>query len=178
MLGNRNNQNDHAKSEEEKDNSSDELDWILNQPKRSVAITSRIRQICGVAMMSTSTTTTTTPSSLSIPLIVEERIQELESVVGICERLFGSPIPPTYTRHLSRVMSLWLLLLPISLISAAGLKTFGVAFATTIAAYVFVGLDEVGMEIENVFQLLPLQQLAAAAQNDVQDQFIRMIRMQ
>lgn len=34
----------------------------------------------------------------------------------------------------------------------------GVACATTVAAYVFIGLDEVGMEIENVFQIMPMQQ--------------------
>ena len=152
------------------DGDDSEYQWLVQQPKRSVAITSRIRQICGMAMMSST-------SSLQQQqlLIVEERIRELEAVVGICERLFGSPIPPTYTRHLSRVMSLWLLLLPVSLIAAAHLKTVSVAFVTGIAAYVFVGLDEVGMEIENVFQLLPLQQLAAATQKDVQDQFL-MIR--
>jgi len=34
------------------------------------------------------------------------------------------------------------------------------------------GLDEVGMEIENVFQIMPMQQLAAAAQKDAGDQFV------
>lgn len=153
-----------------------EYQWLEQQPKRSVAIPSRIRQICNMAMMSSSAPTQQQQQLLQQQLlIVEERIRELETVVGICERLFGSPIPPTYTRHLSRVMSLWLLLLPVSLIATAHLKTLGVAFVTMVAAYVFVGLDEVGMEIENVFQLLPLQQLAAATQKDVQDQFF-MIR--
>ena len=73
-------------------------------------------------------------------------------------------------------MSLWLCLLPVSLLAAGRLETWGVALVTTIAAYVFVGLDEVGMEIENAFQLLPLQQLAAATQKDVQDQFFMMVR--
>ena len=149
-----------------------EYQWLVQQPKRSVAITSRIRQICGMAMISSTSSVQQQQLQQQQLLIMEERIRELEAVVGICERLFGSPIPPTYTRHLSRVMSLWLLLLPVSLIAAAHLKTFGVAFVTTIAAYVFVGLDEVGMEIENVFQLLPLQQLAAATQKDVQNQFL------
>ena len=69
-------------------------------------------------------------------------------------------------------MSLWLVLLPMSLVFAASLNTLAVAFVVSIGAYVFVGLDEVGMEIENVFRLLPLQQLAAAAQKDAQDQFL------
>ena len=169
MLANKNRTCEKTRTEDDS-----EYQWLLQQPKRCVAIPSRIRQICAMAMASTTTSSSIQQQQLQQQqlLIVEERIRELEAVVGICERLFGSPIPPTYTRHLSRVMSLWLLLLPVSLIAAAQLRTLGVAFVTSIAAYVFIGLDEVGMEIENVFRLLPLQQLAAAAQNDVQDQFM------
>ena len=124
---------------------------------------SRIRQICNLAMSSSTAQVTSL-------YFVEDSLKGIEASAGICERLFGSPIPPTYTRHLSRVMSLWLLLLPVSLVSSIG-ATATTVITTTLAAYVFVGLDEVGMEIENVFQLLPLQQLAAAVQKDVQDQF-------
>lgn len=49
---------------------------------------------------------------------------------------------------------------------------YGVTLATTVAAYVLVGIDEVGIEIENVFLLLPFQQISAACQNDVRDQFV------
>lgn len=152
-----------------------EYSWISKQSKQSVAITARLRQICAVAL-STNPNSSMDIMNTSTQLIIEERIRELEAVVGICERLFGSTIPPTYTRHLSRVMSIWLLLLPVSLIAMAQLKTVSVAFATSTAAYVFVGLDEVGMEIEDVFQLLPIQQLAAATQRDVQDQFFMTVR--
>jgi len=143
-----------------------EYQWIINEQnttKYGVAMLSRIRQVCSLAMSSSTAQVT--------PLyFVEDSLKGIESSAGICERLFGSPIPPTYTRHLSRVMSLWLLLLPISLVSSIG-PTVTTVITTALAAYVFVGLDEVGMEIENVFQLLPLQQLAAAVQKDVYDQF-------
>lgn len=143
-----------------------EYQWIINEQNSSkygVSMLSRIRQICNLVMSSSTAQVT--------PLyFVEDSLKGIEASAGICERLFGSPIPPTYTRHLSRVMSLWLLLLPVSLVSSIG-ATATTVITTTLAAYVFVGLDEVGMEIENVFQLLPLQQLAAAVQKDVQDQF-------
>ncbi len=144
-----------------------EYQWILegqNSTKYGVAMLSRIRQICNLAMSSAATQIT------PFLYLIEDSLKEIETSVGICERLFGSPIPPTYTRHLSRIMSLWLLLLPVSLVSSIGPSSTTV-ITTVLAAYVFVGLDEVGMEIENVFQLLPLQQLAAAVQNDVRDQF-------
>ena len=110
-------------------------------------------------------------TSSTTNLIIEERIGDLEQVIGGCERLLGSPIPPTYSRHLSRVLSLWLICLPMSLV-ASNIPTLVVFFATTAAAYVLVGIDEVGMEIENVFRLLPLQELAGALQNGVKDQFV------
>jgi predicted membrane chloride channel (bestrophin family) len=147
--------------------------WLLAQPKRTNAITARIRQIvAGAVLTSITTTTTNTPSSsetrVSTTLLVaEEKVTALEQVFGICERLLTSPIPPTYTRHLSRTIFLWIFFLPASL-GSIGLSTFGVVTATFWATYVLVGIDEVGMEIENCFQLLPLQQLSAAVQTSVE----------
>ena len=68
-------------------------------------------------------------------------------------------------------MVLSLLILPVSLV-AAKLSTTGVVLATTIASYVLIGIDEVGMEIENAFQLLPIQQLASAVQAAVRNQLL------
>jgi predicted membrane chloride channel (bestrophin family) len=48
----------------------------------------------------------------------------------------------------------------------------GMVLISAIASYVFVGIDEVGMEIENSFSLLPLQQLASVAHTSVRDQLI------
>lgn len=184
-----------------KNDDNSEYQWIREQPKKCVAMASRIRQICSLANNASSASNWSNQF-----YFVETHIMELEASVGVCERLFGSPIPPTYTRHLSRVMSLWLFLLPVSLVMTGGLNTLTAASVVAIATYVFVGLDEVGtetlyskmlqyrnlfvrnfasipshalffwggsvgptgMEIENVFQLLPLQQLAAAAQKDAQ----------
>ncbi|CAJ1961769.1 unnamed protein product [Cylindrotheca closterium] len=150
------------------------VDWILDetqQPyqKSIVTIPSRIRQLCHAAMNHMEQ-----EKQPNIPQYqVENEICKLEEVVGGCERLHSSPIPPTYSRHLSRVMALFNLTFPISLVSA-GVNPFGVIVVSMIASYVFIGIDEVGMEIENAFQLLPLQQLAAASQKAVLDQFLFM----
>ncbi|EOD38332.1 hypothetical protein EMIHUDRAFT_224720 [Emiliania huxleyi CCMP1516] len=39
-------------------------------------------------------------------------LKELDLVVGGCERVFSSPVPPTMSRHVIRCMLLWLLGLP------------------------------------------------------------------
>merc|ERR1712071_111283 len=83
-----------------------------------------------------------------------------------CQRLLASPIPPTYSRHLSRALCIWLLILPFGLVGS-GLHMFAVTASTAFVSYTIIGIDEIGMEIENPFPLLPLQQLAAAVQQDV-----------
>ena len=147
-----------------------EYEWAVSQDKPTVAFANRIRQICAIALLQTGPNKSSFHYE-SIHLIIEERLRELETVVGGCSRLFTSPIPPMYSRHLSRVMTMWLFLTPMSLI-ASGLPTTGVALATTASAYVLIGLDEVGMEIEGAFKLLPLQQLCGITQNDVRDAFL------
>jgi predicted membrane chloride channel (bestrophin family) len=147
--------------------SREDREWVALQPRRTAALLSRIRRIASKAIASLGDTA----RASAVLLLVEERIAELELCVGGCDRLFTSPIPPTYSRHLSRVMFLWLLLLPMSLMTM-NLSLAGVVLPTAVATYVLVGIDEVGIEIENAFWLLPLQQLATTAQNGVRDQIV------
>jgi len=172
--------------------SSCDLEWVLQQPRATNALLARIRQITStILLQSTTTTTTTSISSTQLPQmqtasmlwLFEEKIQVLEQVLGTCNRLVTSPIPPTYSRHLSRVLSIWLLAFPLSLLAktttltttsltALVARLMGTVLATSVAAYVLVGIDEVGMEIENAFRILPLQQMAASAQGMVAQQFL------
>lgn len=117
--------------------------WLVQQPRRTVAILSRIRQIVAAVMTSRDEGSETRVSTTL--LVAEEKVAGLEQVVGICNRLSSSPIPPTYSRHLSRTIFLWLFSLPASLVSTGLSSTFGVMVVTMAAAYVLVGLDEVGM---------------------------------
>ena len=101
-----------------------------------------IRQIVGTVM--TSRDEGSERRVLTTMLVAEEKVAGLEQVLGLCNRLSSSPIPHTYTRHLSCTIFLWLFSLPASLVST-GLSTFGVMVATMTATYVLVGLDEIGM---------------------------------
>lgn len=136
--------------------------WLLSQPKPTVAVTARMRSLANRAM---------TQSSSASQLIVDDGVSQLEAVIGITERLCRSSIWLTYSRHLSRIIVMWLDLLLISCLNA-GFSVLACTLVTAIASYTFIGIDEVGMEFENPFQLLPLQQLAAAVQSDSMDKFI------
>ena len=46
---------------------------------------------------------------------IEGRLGALNDVVGACERLAQSPVPPAYTRHTSRMLLIFLVLVPVGL---------------------------------------------------------------
>jgi putative membrane protein len=75
---------------------------------------------------------------------LERDLLELYQVVGGCERLFTSPIPPTFTRHVVRSMALWLLALPLALIGS--MPTLAVVCFSTATAYIFLGIEELGVQ--------------------------------
>jgi putative membrane protein len=102
---------------------------------------------------------------------MEDRISELEMVLGVCKRLLGSPIPPTYTRHTSRALCLYLGLLPFALVGAK-VPLLAILVNVALLSYIFVGIDEIGVEIEHPFPLLPMHHLSLNLQKSVGNQFI------
>lgn len=134
--------------------------WLLARPRQHVAIVLRLRQILASVASSRDDTFYVPHTSMELAL------EDLDAVAGGCERLLSSPIPPTYSRHLSRIMFMYLALLPFSLV-ASGSPSLGAMVASALASYVLVGIDEIGMEVENPFPVLPLQQLCGALQDAV-----------
>lgn len=90
-------------------------------------------------------------------------IGELVQAAGGCERLLGTPVPLSYTRHTSRCMMLWLLTLPAALWPSMGLATVPAAAVVT---FVLIGIDELGVQIEESFSFLPLAALCKTIERD------------
>ena len=144
-----------------------EADWLLSSPsKRPIAIISRVR---GLIQQLSSLGRHNIPPMIHLTL--EQRLYDLESTFGICNRILMSPIPPTYTRHTSRVLCLFLFLLPINF---AGSKTSPLALLLSVITitYCLVGIDEIGLEIEHPFPLLPMQNMAETFQKNVEKQLL------
>lgn len=90
-----------------------EAEWLLSAGvKRPIAIIARVR-----SLISDICTCQGTPMPPTMNLVLEERLYDLESCFGVCNRLLMSPIPPTFIRHTSRVLCLFLFLLPLQFIS-------------------------------------------------------------
>ncbi|KAL1528906.1 hypothetical protein AB1Y20_010228 [Prymnesium parvum] len=98
---------------------------------------------------------------------LEEDIRQLDLVVGSCERLFTSPLPPTMTRHLQRCLLLWLGALPICLAGSMAPLTIGVWVGVT--AYIFTGIEDVGSQVEQPFGIVPMRKLSRLIQVSVEE---------
>jgi len=99
-------------------------------------------------------------NALQIPpnkrLLMEYNITRLVDDLGACENIFATPIPLGYTKHTTRFLFLWLLLLPLALQSQLG---FGVVFAQQLLAFGLLGVEDIGIQIEEPFAVLPLKRI-------------------
>ena len=94
----------------------------------------------------------------------EDVIDRMGEVTGGCERILSTPLPLSYTRFTGRSLVCWLLALPFALVPLMG---WAVVPAQLLIAYLVLGIDEIGVEIEEPFCILPLQALCEAVRRDV-----------
>ena len=87
-------------------------------------------------------------------------IQRLIDSLGACERIHNTPLPFAYMVHLRRALICYLLTLPMALVADFGWLTIA---ATMLISYVMLGIEEIGVEIEDPFgedeNDLPLQSM-------------------
>jgi putative membrane protein len=152
----------------------EEAEWLLQQEaERPIAILSRIRCLLHLAQTGNEVSL---PLPMSTHLHMGNRLHDLETVVGTCNRILGSPIPPTFTRMTSRLICLYLLALPFALLGlSSNVSPVAVVLTSTLTAYVLCGIDEIGVELEHPFPIMPMQHMSTFAQKGVMAQ-IQMMR--
>ncbi|GBF96253.1 hypothetical protein Rsub_08798 [Raphidocelis subcapitata] len=91
-------------------------------------------------------------------------IKALGGAVGTCDKLLRYPIPLAYSRHTSRFMCVWLSALPFALFSS-GLG-WGAVPVTLVTAYLLLAVDEIGVQIEEPFSILPLEDILFDIQSE------------
>ncbi|EJK44534.1 hypothetical protein THAOC_36916 [Thalassiosira oceanica] len=76
-----------------------------------------------------------------------------------CEKVYASPVPLIYTRHARRFLSLWTLLLPCCLITQYSTfdESWLVVPTSAVLAFFLFGVDELAMQLEEPFSILPMQ---------------------
>uniref|UniRef100_A0A7S0S479 Bestrophin homolog n=1 Tax=Chlamydomonas leiostraca TaxID=1034604 RepID=A0A7S0S479_9CHLO len=91
-------------------------------------------------------------------------IARLGSAISACDKLLKYPIPLAYTRHTSRFMIIWLCFLPLSLWDDCG---WGVLPIEALVSFLLLGIEEIGVQIEEPFRRLPLDDLCADIERDI-----------
>jgi ion channel-forming bestrophin family protein len=79
---------------------------------------------------------------------LDQNIQQLVDAVGGCERIRKTPLPYAYVVHLRRALVIYCFTLPFALVGEFGWVTVPVVAAV---AYLFFGIEEIGVEIEGPF---------------------------
>ncbi|KAK9824364.1 hypothetical protein WJX72_009726 [[Myrmecia] bisecta] len=95
-------------------------------------------------------------------------LAEFEDACGTCERLHNSPLPLLYTRHTSRFLCVAVACLPFMLWADCG---WGTVPASVAIAYLLMGIDTIGVLIEQPFDILPLESIAGTAERNIRELF-------
>lgn len=81
------------------------------------------------------------------------------------QKLLRTPIPLSYTRHTSRACLMWCAYIPLTLYAEMGF--IGSAISSAFITFLFLGIDDIGVNVEDPCRLLPLDEICAMIQGDV-----------
>ncbi|CAK0869080.1 unnamed protein product [Prorocentrum cordatum] len=90
---------------------------------------------------------------------IDQDITKFSDYYGMCERIFKTPIPLSYTRLTSRFLSIWLLTLPLALYAAITPHWLIIPITAIIAFFIF-GIEEIAFQIEEPFSALAMNAMA------------------
>ncbi|MDC0711866.1 bestrophin family ion channel [Stigmatella sp. ncwal1] len=101
-------------------------------------------------------------------MVLDQNVQQLIDYLGGCERIHKTPMPFAYMVHLRRALVIYCSSLPFALVETFG---WGAAVATVLLSFVFFGIEEIGVEIEDPFGTdendLPLDRICGVIQNNL-----------
>lgn len=100
--------------------------------------------------------------------VLEESLTMLTDIQGKCERIKNTPVPLSYTLLTHRLVAIYCLALPFGIVAEVGTLT---PLVVAIVGYAFLGLDSVGTQLEDPFELdpndLPLAALARTIERNL-----------
>jgi predicted membrane chloride channel (bestrophin family) len=139
-----------------------ELENVLTEEETAALLNSRHRPSFAVSILTE--LGAAAPLNESHRIRLDENLTYFEDAVGSCERILTQPIPLAYSRHTSRFMVIWLSALPFGLYQTCGLATIPL---TMVVAFLLLGIDEIGVQIEEPLGLLPLDNLCDEIEGDL-----------
>ena len=105
---------------------------------------------------------------------IDSTISILLDLTGANERIFKSPIPLVYTRLTSRFLTFFLVLLPLALWGQLGesWNHWATIPAEFLISFFLFGIEEVGIQTEEPFSVLPLEAFCNGAITACNDEML------
>ncbi|MBX7106252.1 MAG: bestrophin family protein [Gemmataceae bacterium] len=101
-------------------------------------------------------------------LLMDTQVAALVDASGACDRIHKTPLPFAYVVHLRRALLLYCGTLPFATLEGFG---WGEVLVTTLVAFVLLGIEEIGVEIEDPFGTddndLPLEKFCETVERDM-----------
>ncbi|MGL5083892.1 MAG: bestrophin family protein [Microcoleaceae cyanobacterium] len=99
-----------------------------------------------------------------------DSIDEMVDCLTGCERIINTPMPKAYATHLKHLLGLYCLALPFQFVQDL---RWGSIIAVGIITFALLGIEAIGLEIENPFGYdyndIPLDKIYQSLQNDVEE---------
>lgn len=103
-------------------------------------------------------------------MLISQNMDTIMNATGGIERIRRTPIPIAYALHLKRVLYIFSFLLPLAFVDTIGWWTVPVV---TFISYVFLGIEEIGVEIEDPFgedaNDLPIDDICINLEGNIED---------
>jgi ion channel-forming bestrophin family protein len=101
-------------------------------------------------------------------MLMDTQVAYLIDAAGACDRIHRTPLPFAYVVHLRRCLSIYCLTLPFATLDGFG---WGQVAVSTLVAFILLGIEEIGVEIEDPFGSdendLPLEEFCQTVQRDL-----------
>mmetsp|Transcript_9551 Transcript_9551/g.24387 ORF Transcript_9551/g.24387 Transcript_9551/m.24387 type:complete len:386 (-) Transcript_9551:378-1535(-) len=129
-----------------------ELDVVMNSQHKVVKSISMIGEVANQASI----------NSIERMMIMQN-VQCFYDMLGMCERIMRTPMPLPYTRHTSRFLFVFNNALPFALYPAFG---WGCIPLSVGVSALLLGIDEIGVQIEEPFGVHHLDPLCGRCETD------------
>ena len=144
----------------------EEVESALRSPHVPLAVAGRISEVLSDAR-------TRGLISDYVQIMLDQNVQQLIDYLGGCERIRRTPLPFAYMVHLRRALLLYCFTLPFALVRDFG---WGTVLVTFMISYIFFGIEEIGVEIEDPFGCdvndLPLEGMCETIETNLTGGFL------
>lgn len=103
-------------------------------------------------------------------VFLQTTVKSMMESLGHCERILRTPLPLAYSIHLKQLLLIYCVLLPFQLVKDLG---WGTGIFVGLISFTLLGIEEIGLEIENPFGYdtndLPLDAICNTIKSDIEE---------